>query len=363
MTKEVFIGFDSAWTDNPKQPGAIALMEFEDGKPSNFTPPTSATFAQASDAICDAKANSDYVLIALDQPTLVPNRGGCRPVERVAGSLVNRLKGGVQPANRSKASMFGDAAPVWSFLDSLGARENPEAARSCASGIFLIEVFPALALPSMIDEISTRGRAAKYNPASRAQFSPDDWRMVAEGVADHAQRRRLPDLELWAREASRKTSPKKANQDQLDAAICVLIAISWRRDEMSELAVLRDGITGYMVTPTSARTRPILASAAQKYDVGFNAVWNGDAARWIDDLSPPAEMSTPLLARITKERGVLGGKPCIRRMRIGVDQVLNMLADGVTAEDILTDFPYLEAEDIRAAYAYGAMLAEKDRLQ
>jgi uncharacterized protein (DUF433 family) len=64
-----------------------------------------------------------------------------------------------------------------------------------------------------------------------------------------------------------------------------------------------------------------------------------------------------LLARITIEPGKLGGKPCIRGLRIRVQDVLEMLADGASAEEILQDFPYLEPDDIRASLAYAARQA------
>ncbi len=61
-----------------------------------------------------------------------------------------------------------------------------------------------------------------------------------------------------------------------------------------------------------------------------------------------------LLRRITIEPDKLGGKPCIRGMRIRVQDVLEMLAGGATNEEILDDFPWLEADDIRASLAYAA---------
>lgn len=65
-------------------------------------------------------------------------------------------------------------------------------------------------------------------------------------------------------------------------------------------------------------------------------------------------MSDDLLSRITIEEGKRGGKPCIRGIRITVSEVLGMLASGESAESILRYHPDLEAEDIRAALAYGA---------
>ena len=59
-----------------------------------------------------------------------------------------------------------------------------------------------------------------------------------------------------------------------------------------------------------------------------------------------------LLERITVEPGKCGGRPCIRGMRIRVKDVLDMLAEGATQEEILADFPDLQAEDIQACIAY-----------
>jgi uncharacterized protein (DUF433 family) len=61
-----------------------------------------------------------------------------------------------------------------------------------------------------------------------------------------------------------------------------------------------------------------------------------------------------LLSRITIEPGKLGGKPCIRGMRISVDDVLEYLASGMTVEEVLADFPYLENDDILACFAFAA---------
>lgn len=51
----------------------------------------------------------------------------------------------------------------------------------------------------------------------------------------------------------------------------------------------------------------------------------------------------------------MGGRPCIRGMRIRVTDVLEMLAGGATPEQILADFPDLEADDIRASLTYAAV--------
>src|SRR5262245_36474180 len=65
-----------------------------------------------------------------------------------------------------------------------------------------------------------------------------------------------------------------------------------------------------------------------------------------------------LLERITVEPGKCGGRPCIRGLRIRVTDILGMLAEGVSHEEILRDFPYLEPDDIKAALAYAARQAD-----
>ena len=59
-------------------------------------------------------------------------------------------------------------------------------------------------------------------------------------------------------------------------------------------------------------------------------------------------------SRITIEPGKLGGKPCVRGMRISVADVLEYLAADMSIEEILSDFPYLGREDILACLAYAA---------
>lgn len=58
--------------------------------------------------------------------------------------------------------------------------------------------------------------------------------------------------------------------------------------------------------------------------------------------------------RITTNPNQCGGRPCIRGMRIRVKDVLDMLAEGATRDEILADFPDLEAADIQACIAYAA---------
>ncbi len=60
------------------------------------------------------------------------------------------------------------------------------------------------------------------------------------------------------------------------------------------------------------------------------------------------------LTRITLDPEVMGGKPCIRGLRVTVGTVVGLVASGYTAEDILKLYPYLEKEDIPEALSYAA---------
>jgi uncharacterized protein (DUF433 family) len=78
--------------------------------------------------------------------------------------------------------------------------------------------------------------------------------------------------------------------------------------------------------------------------------------RHIDDGSQSA---IPQLTRITRDPAVMGGKPCIRGMRVTVGTVVGLVAAGRTRDEILREYPYLEAEDIAEALSYAAWRAEE----
>ncbi|MEW6173828.1 MAG: DUF433 domain-containing protein [Bacillota bacterium] len=64
-----------------------------------------------------------------------------------------------------------------------------------------------------------------------------------------------------------------------------------------------------------------------------------------------------LLRRITVNPAIFGGKPIIRGMRIKVENILGLLEQGVTTQEILADYPDLEPEDIKACLAYARIPA------
>src|SRR6266567_682441 len=65
--------------------------------------------------------------------------------------------------------------------------------------------------------------------------------------------------------------------------------------------------------------------------------------------------------RITFEPGKMGGRACIRGMRVTVGLVVSLVAEGLSWNEILSDYAYLEREDIRQALSYAAWLADLDQ--
>ncbi|MEE9613138.1 MAG: DUF433 domain-containing protein [Desulfatiglandales bacterium] len=74
------------------------------------------------------------------------------------------------------------------------------------------------------------------------------------------------------------------------------------------------------------------------------------------------ETEQDLLNRITANPEIFGGKPIIRGMRISVELILSLSAQGESIDSIRDDYPELEAEDIRACLAYAHAVIAKDKL-
>ena len=73
----------------------------------------------------------------------------------------------------------------------------------------------------------------------------------------------------------------------------------------------------------------------------------------------------PGLDRITFDPNIMGGRACIRGMRVTVSLILNLVANGTSAQDIVRDYPNLEPDDVRQSLQYAAWLADEsvhDRL-
>ena len=254
------VGFDSAWADNAGTPGAICAARFEAGGGIVFHAPRLVGFEAAAGFIEGLHGDGDLTLVAIDQPTIVRNAGGSRPAERAVASVMSWSGGAIQPANRSKATMFGDGAPIWRFLDRLGFADDPETAARATCGGFVMEVYPALALLSLDPTFAAAGKVGpRYNPA-RKTFRQDAWRKVLAAALREAGALRLEAAAEWCAGLDGEAKPRKATQDRLDALLCLLIAKRWR-DERAGCAMIGDLETGYIVAPVSLAVRTRLEAA------------------------------------------------------------------------------------------------------
>jgi uncharacterized protein (DUF433 family) len=68
-------------------------------------------------------------------------------------------------------------------------------------------------------------------------------------------------------------------------------------------------------------------------------------------------------ARITQNPAVMGGKPCIRGLRVTVGMIVGQIGAGRTVDDVLSDYPYLEREDILEALRYAAWRAQEREVE
>jgi predicted RNase H-like nuclease len=260
------IGFDSAWTDQAKAPGAVCAVEIDGNGVRRFDPPFLARFDEAADFIEQKKSQFDKCFVCIDQPTIVPNLSGGRPVERVAASIISFVGGGVQPASRARTSMFGDDAPIWRFKKRLAASDDALSGVSATSGLFIAEVFPALALISFGSQFFARKGAPKYNPGNRRTFKIEHWQAVCEAVSVTARSHTLEEMAQWSDTAKVK-SPAKADQDMIDAVLCTLIGMSWLYGKPKETVMIGDQATGFMLAPCSPEVLARMQLAAAERNI------------------------------------------------------------------------------------------------
>jgi uncharacterized protein (DUF433 family) len=69
------------------------------------------------------------------------------------------------------------------------------------------------------------------------------------------------------------------------------------------------------------------------------------------------------LDRITQQPSVMGGKACIRGMRVTVGMIVGQISAGHSVEDIIADYPYVEREDVMQALRYAAWRAEEREVE
>lgn len=244
----LLVGFDSAWT--AKNFGAlVGVLRAEDGTLQDLGTPKIANFCEGEKILLGWRDqhSPNATIVMLDQPTIVKNPAGQRPVENLASSPVSLRYGGMQPANTAKEEMFGPGAPVWRFLDQFGGPADP---LEPVAGVRVFETYPVLTMIALgwtLPDSRPTGRLPKYNPKRRKAFSNSDWQHVCRLVASAYHERRLLNLAEWLDEIAQSHFPSKGNQDALDACICLLVALYMA--EIGECLMVGDTSTGYIVVP------------------------------------------------------------------------------------------------------------------
>lgn len=243
----LLVGFDSAWTAG-KRGAIVAVLRHEDGTFRELGDPCMVDFREATEAILAWQQDHapDATTILIDQPTIVNNSTGQRPVEHIVCSCVSLRHGGMQPANTARADMFGEGAPVWAFLDRFGGAADPLFARP--GEVTVIETYPVLAMIAMgwlMEDARVTGRLPKYNPERGKTFAIEEWRYVCRRLSSEFRDRNLFGTANWIDTVRDLDRPRKGDQDKLDACLCLLVALHLA--EGRDCLMVGNVETGYIV--------------------------------------------------------------------------------------------------------------------
>jgi predicted RNase H-like nuclease len=242
----------------------VAAVHAANGSVKLLGEPLAVNFLEAEQQIevWQRETTPDMTLILLDQPTIVKNSGGQRPVEKLVSSPVSKRYGGVQPANIGRKGMFCGNAPIWPFLEKF---------RTCGLvttplEMGVLETYPVLAIIAfgwLQDDARPTGRLPKYNPG-RKSMNNLDWNFLCGKIADKLSLSGLNKLAEWVQ--SERNNPKKADQDGVDACICLLVAVHLISQKDCLAVGNLDG--GQIIVPNSDLLKAELESRCAK--LGLN---------------------------------------------------------------------------------------------
>jgi predicted RNase H-like nuclease len=157
----------------------------------------------------------------------------------------------MQPTNTARKDMFGREAPLWPFLKRFGGPGDP---LQPIAGRRVFETYPVLAMIARgwtLPDSRASGRLPKYNPERKKNFSILDWQYVCGRVSGAFFGRGLTDIVQWIDHAAQNTSPRKCDQEGLDACLCLLVALYLA--ERKSCLMVGDRQTGYIVVPYDAK--------------------------------------------------------------------------------------------------------------
>ncbi len=250
----LLVGFDSAWT-RTNSGALVGVLHLDDGTFHGLGPPRIVDYPQAEAVILKWQTEQapTATIVLLDQPTIVKNPAGQRPVDNIVASAVSLRYGGMQPANTAREEMFGRDAPMWPFLTRFGGPADP---LEPVADTRVIETYPVLAMIALLWTLPDKraaGRLPKYNPERQRTFSISDWQHVCGLASGAFGERGLEEIVRWIDDSTRKTSPRKSDQDGLDACLCLLVALYLA--ERKDCLMVGDRQTGYIVVPYGPELR------------------------------------------------------------------------------------------------------------
>jgi predicted RNase H-like nuclease len=157
--------------------------------------------------------------------------------------------------------MFGKAAPMWRFLTRFGGPADPWGVENTR----VFETYPVLAMIALgwiLPDSRTTGRLPKYNPDRRKTFSITDWRYVCGLTSEFFRTRKLLSIVEWIESIANNQSPRKCDQDLLDACLCLLVALHLA--ERNDCLMVGNLDTGYIIVPDGERLRAELQMRCHK---------------------------------------------------------------------------------------------------
>lgn len=249
----LIIGFDSAWTAHNK--GAIVAVIIQSDTQTEIQNykllqnPTIVDWAGALEQVRTwiERYSPDSTKIYIDQPTIVKNALGQRPVENIVGSLISYHHGGMQPSSLKRSDMFGPSSPITGFINALKA--DVQILESYAP-IRVIETYPALSIIAKgwlnSFESPARARLPRYNPDNRRKFSLGDWQSLCQQLAVDFKHKGLRELYDYLATLQKLTKPRKYDQDTLDACLCLMAGLA---DADGGAMNIGNSDTGFILVP------------------------------------------------------------------------------------------------------------------
>jgi predicted RNase H-like nuclease len=254
----LFTGFDSAW--GARERGAVCHLVGEgegDGagvasvRIDRASWSSGIAWSEALDRLVTSAPQAEAHVIAIDQPLLVPNVTGSRPVDLLLmRALMKDYALGAHAANTSNPC-FGPRAGIWPLLaalDERGYAHDPAPVAAQRRGRYYFECYPNASLVGWLDS------RPRYKVRLKDREAWNDVLAFLRGLED-------AELSLTnAREALPDSfAPTKPNEDKLDALIAAYTAAYFWRFGLERSVVLGDAVTGYIVTPVNARMRALFA--------------------------------------------------------------------------------------------------------